>query len=51
MALPPEKIRAYRPLLDVLVAELLREFDEERQQLPADEQPQRELDDEQPPAA
>ena len=35
MALPSEKLRAYRPLLDVLVAELLREFDQELQQFPA----------------
>jgi len=36
MALPPEKVRAYRPLLDVLVEELLREFEQEREQSDAD---------------
>lgn len=27
MALPPEKLRAYGPLIDMLVDELLREYD------------------------
>ncbi|MEO6080646.1 MAG: hypothetical protein ABIQ86_12810 [Steroidobacteraceae bacterium] len=37
MALPPEKITAYKPLLSALVVELLREFEEEQQDPQADE--------------